>query len=253
MRFIFLSLVLCFSLTSAIIAEVDNNISRSVTNANIIKNGEIIPAEYFDGHVLVFYFFGDDMDSWIRPINILNYLTKEFAGKNVKIGGFTTKSKEQIEKQMKKIDFVEFVRTIDFPIITKTKTVGLLNIKTPCVYVAGLDGKVQKQGQLNKNLDKTIAGLLNEKAPSAVEKNKNSSRKNLVANLNGYLIRFDTSVPPPPPGEIMGGIPVPRIDRDIQGISDRRKQEKEEKPKILDTKQRKSYLPPARNNSLYDK
>jgi|GEM_PF-3283226 len=253
MRFKLLIFVVfsCF-FTFYIQAEVNDISSKAVTNNNITKNGKIIPAEYFNGHVLVFYFFSDDMDSWVRPINILNYLTREFEGKNVKIGACTTKSKEQIEKQMKKIDFVSFVKKIDFPIITKSKTAELLNIKAPCVWVAGPTGGASRQ-KLDKNLNDTISELLNKKSLPQNEKNNKITRENLIAGLEGVLVRFDMSVPAPPPGKIMGGIPVPHIDRDINGITERRMQEKAEKPKILDTKQRKSALPPARNNTLYEK
>ena len=253
MRRNLLSFVLCFFLASALNAEVIKNNSGSVTNLNIIKNGKTIPLNKFKGSILVFYFFNDDMDSWIKPINILNQLSKQFADKNVKIGAFTSKSKEQISKQMKKIDFISFVKNIDFPIITESKSAVLLNIKTPCAYVSGLNGKIRWKGQLKRNLNKIIAELINEKSLNITETDDDVSTINWISELNGIFVKFDTSVPPPPPGELMNGIPVPRIDRDINAINSRRKMEKSEKPIILDTKQRKSSFPPAKNNSLYKK
>ena len=258
MRIIFFSFILCFFLASGIIAEVDKNISKPVTNTtnvakvNIIKNGKKIPLDKFKGSVLVFYFFNEDMDSWIRPIKTLNFLTKSFEDKKVKVGGFTTKSKEQINKQMKKIDFISFVKNIDFPIATKSKSAELLNIKTPVVYVTDLNGEIRWNGKLSQKLSDVISGLLSEKAPIATEKDNNLPGK-WIADLNGLFVQFDSSVPPPPPDELMNGISVPRIERDIQGITARRKKEKAEKPKILDNKQRINSLPPARNNSLNDK
>jgi len=258
MRFIIFSFILCFFLASGIIAEVDKNISNPVINTpkvakvNIIKNGKKIPLSKFKGSVLVFYFFDDDMDSWIRPIKTLNFLTKSFEGKKVKIGGFTTKSKEQINNQMKKIDFISFVDNIDFPIATKSKSAELLNIKAPAVYVTGLNGEVRWNGQLSKKLSDVISELLTERALVVTEKDSGLPWK-WIADLNGLFVQFDSSVPPPPAGELMNGISVPRIDRDIHGITARRKKEKAEKPKTLDNKQRINSLPRAKNNSLYEK
>ena len=258
MRAIFFNFVVCSFFVSTIFAKVDKNISKPVTNTtkvakvNIIKNGKKIPLDKFKGSVLVFYFFDEDMDSWIRPIRTLNFLTKSFEVKKVKIGGFTTKSKEQINRQMKKIDFISFANNIDFPIVTKSKSAELLNIKAPAVYVTGLNGEIRWSGQLSKKLSDVISELLSEKAPTVAEKDSSLPGK-WIADLNGYFVQFDSSVPPPPPDELMNGISVPRINRDIQGINARRKKEKAEKPRILDNKQRINSLPPARNNSLYEK
>jgi len=258
MRIILFKFIICFFLTSGIIAEGDKNISKLVTNitkvakVNIIKKSKKNPFDKFKGSVLVFYFFNEDMDSWIKPIKTLNFLTKSFEGKKVKVAGFTTKSKKQINKQMKKIDFISFVDNIDFPIATKSKSAELLNVKTPAVYVADLNGEIRWKGQLGKNLSVVISNLLAEKTQKVTKKN-NSLPKKWIAELNGPFVQFDSSVPTPPPAELMNGISVPRINRDIQGITDRRKKEKAEKPKILDNKQRINSLPPARNNSLNDK
>ncbi len=190
--------------------------------------GQTISLEKYKGDVVVLYFFSDDMDTWDKPIRQLNNLKKEFAGKNVRIGALTGKSKQDIKRHMKTIDFIVFTKSIDFSVVTDSDSAAKRGIKSPCVYVIGPDGKIRWRGKLTGNVGSIVGGILRESSPPARGADGGRSTDVFTTTLDGELVTVEDSVPKPSPEDDPDGIPDPGVPEGTVFVKDEQPSQQEQ-------------------------
>lgn len=189
------------------------------TNAQQKTNQNVISLNKFKGSILVLYFFGDDMDKWNKPIVELNRLKKEFENKkDVHIGAVTPKSKSEIEKITKSIDFIMFANKIDFAVVTDSDTAKKYNVKPPYVYVIAPDGKIFCKSKSLNNISAKINELLDNKN---IKLSGTNVYKNAVIDGKATRIKdttpkldYDDSRGIPTHGLTLGKISTPKSSKE---------------------------------------
>jgi len=192
--------------------------SFAQTNVQQKSNQNIISLNKFKGSILVLYFLGDDIDKWNKPIVELNRLKNEFANKNVHIGAVTPKSKNEIEKITKSIDFIMFANKIDFAVVTDSDTAKKYDVKPPYVYVIAQDGKIFWKSKSLDNISSKIQELLDDKniklSGTNVYKNAKIDGKAVRVKNTTPKLDYDDSKGIPTHGLTLGKISTPKTSKE---------------------------------------